>query len=521
MGAPNGARRKLICMELFSNQSWAPDGGPSGTRRALFWLLGLLSLLALAVLLPMSPTPVGIAILGGWILLIWIVISFIHDRFDYVVLVWVAVFPYCYYFFSYPAERAVFTIDRAFIVLLAIELFFPWRKTGATPLTRDVRISAYFWALYLLLCFASLAGHPVFDVLGSYRLLLDGMLMPALLGLYAVRLFPITRNFSKLHGCVCVLMLGIAVACGSELVIGKNLLPWPGAIEIWVDTDGSRILRVDGPFEQQIVLSLVAILGFFFIIYLRRLMAQDIPAWQVLLHRAGSLASFGVALLPLNRSLVFALIPIAIIDCCSRYRLISRRIWAAFFATILLATLATKLLDARLYEDRVSSPDNIYSRFAQHRETLRVVRDYPFFGVGFDLYHDVASRNPRYMATWNGIASMNVQHNVLMTVLSDQGIVGLLFYGLAQGFLVRAMWKIRKVYPPGWLAFLYCLLVYVLIGLDFATVYFSDINLFYMFILGILYQLQTRIAREDVQAGLTSHRSWDLLRGPSPHAEHA
>ena len=133
-----------------------------------------------------------------------------------------------------------------------------------------------------------------------------------------------------------------------------------------------------------------------------------------------------------------------------------------------------------------------------------MVREYPFFGVGFGLYHDVASRNPRYIAKWKGIESMNVPHNVLMTVLSDQGIVGLLFYVSAQAFLIRAMWRIRKVYPPGWLAFLYCLLVYLLVGLDFATAYFSDINFFYMFILGILYQLQTRMAGENLPAGLTS-----------------
>ena len=138
------------------------------------------------------------------------------------------------------------------------------------------------------------------------------------------------------------------------------------------------------------------------------------------------------------------------------------------------------MLDPRLYDDRVSSPDNVYQRVAQHQETLRVVREYPIFGVGFGLYHDVATQNPRYMAKWKGIESMNFPHNVLMTVLSEEGIVGLLFYVSAQVFLVRAMWKIRKAYPPGWLAFLYCVLVYVLTGLDFATVSFSDINLFYI-----------------------------------------
>jgi hypothetical protein len=99
---------------------------------------------------------------------------------------------------------------------------------------------------------------------------------------------------------------------------------------------------------------------------------------------------------------------------------------------------------------------------------------------------------------------MKVQHKVRMTVISDQGIVGLMFYACAQVLFVRAMWKIRKVYPPGWLAFLCCLLVYLLIGLDFATVYFSDINLFYVFILGMLYPQQGRMAREEVPRALTS-----------------
>jgi O-antigen ligase len=190
------------------------------------------------------------------------------------------------------------------------------------------------------------------------------------------------------------------------------------------------------------------------------------------------------------------LAPIALIDSFSKHRLIPRRAWAAFFGVILLAAIAARILDPRLYDDRVSGPDNVYQRVAQHQETLRVVSEYPIFGVGFGLYHDVAIQNPQYMVKWKGIESMNFPHNVLMTVLSEEGIVGLFLYVLAQIFLFRAMWKIRKAYPPGWLAYLYCVLVYVLTGLDFATVSFSDINLFYIFILGAIYQQQVRMARD-------------------------
>ena len=130
-------------------------------------------------------------------------------------------------------------------------------------------------------------------------------------------------------------------------------------------------------------------------------------------------------------------------------------------------------------------------------ETLQVVSDYPLFGVGFGLYHDVASQNPRYMVKWKGIESMNFPHNVPMTVLSEEGMFGLLFYVLAQVFLFRAMWKIRRAFPAGWLAFVYCFLIYVLTGLDFAIVCFSDINLFYMLIMAAICQNQVGIAGDQ------------------------
>ena len=66
------------------------------------------------------------------------------------------------------------------------------------------------------------------------------------------------------------------------------------------------------------------------------------------------------------------------------------------------------------------------------------------------------------------------------------------------------MWRIRKAFPLGWLVFVYCVLVYLLIGLDYATVYYSDINLFYVLIICIIYQVQLRISRAEVPADLAS-----------------
>src|ERR1700722_20090378 len=126
----------------------------------LFWLLALLSLVPLCVVLPMAPPRVGIAIILGWAALLWIAISFARGQFHYFVLAWVAVYPYCYYFLSYPTERSIFTLDRAFIVLLVIQMLVVSRHTAAVPLMRKVRISGYLWGLYLLICFLSIAGIP-------------------------------------------------------------------------------------------------------------------------------------------------------------------------------------------------------------------------------------------------------------------------------------------------------------------------------------------------------------------------
>lgn len=463
--------------------------------RLLYWLLVLLSLVPLCIVLPMAPLKFGIGAIAAWILLLWIAIAFLRRHLHYVVPLWVAFYPYCYYYLTFPRERSVFTLDRAFVLLLVIEMIIASRQhLIRAPLTRDVRISAYLWCLFLLVCLFSLASHAPSHELAFYRLLIEGMVMPALLGLYAMRYFPLIKDLQKLHLGACILGTGLCITGIIELTTDIDLFPWEGSEPMFTDT---HLRRADGPFEQQVVLSVVAILAFFFIIYLRRLMPDAISTWRTILHRVGCVTSLAAALLPLNRGLVFALVPIALIDAFSKHRFLSRRIWATFFGLILLAAIGAKVLDPRLYDDRVSSPDNAYQRVAQHIETLHVVREYPLFGVGFGLYHDVASQNPRYMVKWKGIESMNFPHNVLMTVLSEEGIVGLVFYVLSQVFLFRAMWKMRGNLPAGWLAFLYCFLIYVLTGLDFAIVCFADINLFYMLIVGAIYQHQVRATSEQ------------------------
>jgi hypothetical protein len=473
----------------------APDA-----MRPVYWLLLGLSLVPLCLVVPMAPAKTGVVALAGWIALLWVAICFLRNQFHLVVLAWVAVYPYCYYFLSYPVERSIFTVDRAFILLLTIELVLAYRRGFAVPLTRDIRISAYLWATYLFVCLVSIWGHAIPEILGSYRLLVDGMLMPALLGLYAIRVFPISQNLKKTHLCVCILMIGIAILTGTELLRGENLLPANGAVEEWVPTREFKILRVDGPFENSGVLCLTGTLGFFLIVYLRSIGGTSFQKAQRCLHWVSVLCALAVAFMPMNRGLVIALVACACVDYLAKFPLISRRIWNSIFAGLLILAGFARIFYAEVYDDRVSRPDNFYQRLAQDMQTLEVVRDHPLIGIGFNLYHDQVLGDAQYSVRFKGFEAMDYPHNSLFAVLAEEGGIGFILYIAAQIFFVRAMWRLRKVNELGFRVFLYSVLVYTIYGLDVGMAYYSDLNLFYMLVLGIVLQVQLRMSQLQIQA---------------------
>jgi hypothetical protein len=477
-------------------------GRGNRSRHLIILATAAFSLLALVGSLSLMSVKIAALIVLAWTVFLWICIYCIRRRFDQIVMVWVVVFPFCYYLFSFPRERALFTVDRAFVFLVLVTLISTPRDHQFLPLPNDVRFAGYLWGAYLAVCLISLLGHSVLDILSSYRLVLDGMFMPALLGLYAMRFFPVVQNLSKLHACVCILMIGIAVVAGIELVSGTNLFPSPGAVETWVQTGNVKLIRVDGPFENSSVLCVIGTLGFFLIVYCRRLLGVSLTRGQRWLHSAGVLASLASALMPMNRGLVIALLVCACIDYFSADPLVSRTTWTCMVVALVLFTVGGKVFYPGVYEDRVTSRANFYQRIAQNLQTLEVIRDHPLTGVGFGLYHDAVLEDSKYEVRWGGFEAMNAPHNSLSAVLSEEGGIGFILYVAAQLLFVRAMYGLRQFNGLGWRTFLYCVLVYAIFGLDVGIAYYSDLNLFYMFVLGIVLQIQLRMVPQEPSSGI-------------------
>jgi O-antigen ligase len=194
--------------------------------------------------------------------------------------------------------------------------------------------------------------------------------------------------------------------------------------------------------------------------------------------------------MPMNRGLVIALLVCACMDYFADDSLIAHRAWNYILAGLLVLAITGKLFYPAVFEDRVTRPDNVYQRIAQDLQTLEVVRDHPLIGVGFNLYHDTVLGNAKYTVRLKGFEAMDFPHNSLFAVLAEEGCIGFLLYVAAQIFFVRAMWRLRKINRLGWRVYLYCILVYTVYGLDVGMAYYSDLNLFYMFVLGIIFQVQ-------------------------------
>src|ERR1700760_2115815 len=101
-------------LETSSGSGKAHFTAPGGLR-PLYWVLALFSLIPIFVL-PTVTTNTGVSLLTAWIGLLWISVIFIRGQFHNLAIIWVAVYPYCYYFFSFYVKRSIFTVDRAFIV---------------------------------------------------------------------------------------------------------------------------------------------------------------------------------------------------------------------------------------------------------------------------------------------------------------------------------------------------------------------------------------------------------------------
>lgn len=442
----------------------------------LYWWQPTLTLVGVAALVVLPP-------------LLYLTFRLADGDAEPIVLLWLAICPMGYYFLSFPRQNPVISLDRMVVVLLlaAIALCPPER---VTRIPNSLSRCAWAWGVFLLAAVVSLVNVKGFQ--SSLSFLVDVFLLPAVLGWYVIACFPVRRYLHLLHTIICVVTIYSCAIGLAEIVLGTDLMPFAGANEYRAGDTTLDILRVNGPYSVNNSFGLIGLVTFCLLGFLRHNMGKDVSRWRKLLHGIAIVAAAAQALLPLFRSIAITLI---IILCLDLFREISRRqklLRVAVLALIGGSVLVVALSVEGLFEERISNADNFYVRIAQQKQNFRIFLDNPILGVGFNNYYAVASSKPGSAASYEGTESLDYPHSNLGAVLAETGVIGVTPFVISQILLVAAFWRLRKSGKASgnsvWIFFVYIFISYWISGSALTSGYYSDLNLWYMFALAVVYK---------------------------------
>ena len=403
-----------------------------------------------------------------------------RGRFDGILLLWAGAFPFGYTVLAFPREHSIVTLDRV-VILVAFMGLFLTKPSTLIPVPKTLRRAGLVWFAYIVIAGATLGKSA--NVLNAARFLLDGSLLPLLLVCCVLGRFDVRRRLPTLHTVVCLSSIICAAIAAAEIITRQDLLPDESSVIFF----GGSIPRPNGPFETNDTLATVGAVSFFFLLFLRATLGPRLSSGRRMLHLIGLAATIGMALMPLFRSVAITLLLVLIIDTFWEQRT-TRRAWRVVLILVSVGLIftATKLLPHDMFEDR-SSAANVYGRVAEFEQGLRVFVDHPMLGIGFHNFHEFVVGELRYLASYEGVSSLDWPHNNLTQALTETGLLGFVPYVLAQVLLLRAMWQLRKLGSCGysvWKYYIYVFLCFWITGLTESSAY-SPFAFWYMFVVAV------------------------------------
>ncbi len=447
--------------------------------------LGLLGLIAVLLVGKMAvATAVAVALACGVVL--FFAASAVFGRLDWLLPLWVLVFPLGYYFLSFPREeKTIFSFDRFIVGLLIVGTVMGVKSSTTLPLSLRRAGTAWFFFLLAAVCSLRMMANP----LGASKMVFDSFIFPGLLAWYVIKNFDVRRWLPVLHAVVCVMAIYVAAIGAAELITGQDFLELPAAVFFSPEQTGG-FARVNGPFQTNDAMGLIGLITLCLLFFIRSAMDKPLSRMQRFLHVAGVACAFASAVMPMFRSMVITVIVLLLLELYFRRSFGRRLATAAALFSLFLGVLAIKEFDPQWYESRVKGPDNLYARLAQQKQTLDLFMRHPINGVGLGNFLTAVVEVPR--ASFRQTDSVNSAHNNLASVLAETGLFGFIPYLVAQVLFLRAFYQLRQRRTPAslqaWRYLLYIFLCYWISGLTLTAGYYSDLNMWFMFCVALIYK---------------------------------
>lgn len=419
-----------------------------------------------------------------------------------VLVAWFVTTPLVSFYLRVPLERSILTYDRAVFAVMIVIVILRWSRADLGSSTKvsalqssPISITKFeaVWALLSVAALASVAARSN-NLAYATRMAVDSFWLPLIA-------FHIARNHLDIRRPGKTLMLGaIALAfflfaiAGAELVTGADLFHFKGSEII---REGER--RVNGPFISDSSYSIICSMLFLFLLSARRLLKQQFDRAGKVLYWLGVVAAAAGAMLPMFRAVAAAMVIGLIVLQLSgqRARFLSRRPAPALLmiAVLVLIGVAAVLAPLMLQSGRLSDPRTLFARLATWQAAVVFTLNNPGFGVGLGNYSEHFRerhfyRDPTIRDVFDARAAQSPHSNVLW-ISTEMGVTGLILYLAANVYLLLMGWRAlkrassdRERAAAG--CFLALLAAYWIPGLTLASGEYSDVNLYFFFLLGAL-----------------------------------
>ena len=414
-----------------------------------------------------------------------------------VLIFWFATAPLASFYVRFPLDKSIITYNRAIIVLVVAMLMLKPSRFEISNLKFSVTKFEIAWALLSVLALAS-AVLQSNDVTYATKLAIDSFFLPLVMFNLARHRFDARGRTSALMLSAIALSLFLFSTGAYEFATGTNLFQYKGSELI---REGER--RVNGPFAAD---SSYAIISLFLALFLQaapRLLRVKLDRTTRLLYSCALAAAVLASLLSLFRATAIALshwFHHREVRGAQKRRVERRRISASASNFWLVAVVMTVIISAMSlgyfsFGGRLTNPRNAFGRLATWETAAGITIENPLFGVGLANYRDYFHAKyawedesvERVMST----RAADSPHSNLFWVAAELGVVAFVLYIAANIYLFSMGWRALKRAAglrerAAAACYIALFVAYWIHGLTLASGYYSDTNLYFLFLLGLL-----------------------------------
>jgi O-antigen ligase len=433
--------------------------------------------------------------------------------FEVVLLTWFAATPLASFYIRYPIDRSIITYSRVvfglLVVMLLLESHRKLKRTGALLDTSFFAGRATFslskfeiaWALLSVLALASAVARSN-NVTYATRIAIDTFWLPLLAFYFARKHFDLRSGGRLLLLCCMMLALFLFATGAFELATGTDLFQYKGSELV---REGER--RVNGPFAADSSFAIICLMLFLFLQAAPRLLRVRFDRAGKLVYVCATTAAALGALLSL-----FRIVALALVICWIAQRWAAhhdagpawlkgsdlRRVPPVASMIVVIVIVVGGLLVTvapPTFGGRLADPRSAFGRLATWQAAAEIALENPAFGVGlanyqdyFDASHYYSDEPPEEVLDTKAADS---PHSNLLWIVSELGLAGLALYVAANLYLFLTGWRALKRAADqrqriAASCFLALVVAYWISGLTVASGYYSDLNLYFLFLLGAL-----------------------------------